>query len=157
AGEPLDARADLFSLGSVLYEMRTGRPAFRGPSTVAVIRRVCDETARPIREVNPDVPEALCRLIDRLHAKKPADRPASDREVADVLAGLLADLQGQGPGALSSSVAPSLPMPRRTVWSRPWRWAAAALVLLVAGLGPGEATGVTDVRGTVIRLFSPEG
>ena len=41
--------------------------------------------------------------------------------------------------------------------SRPWLWAAAALVLLVAGLGLGEATGVTDVRGTVIRLFSPEG
>src|SRR5262249_10781699 len=76
-GEPVDHRADLFSLGSVLYEMCTGRSAFRAPSTVAVIRRVCDETPRPIRAVNPDVPEALCRLIERLHAKKPADRPAS--------------------------------------------------------------------------------
>src|SRR5262249_59609002 len=43
------------------------------------------------------------------------------------------------------------------VLSRPWLWAAAAVVLLVAGLGVGEATGVTNVRGTVIRLFSPEG
>src|SRR5262249_5664332 len=55
AGEPLDHRADLFSLGSVLYEMCTGRPAFRAPTTVAVIRRVCDESPRPIREVNPDI------------------------------------------------------------------------------------------------------
>jgi hypothetical protein len=39
----------------------------------------------------------------------------------------------------------------------PWLWAAAALVLVAAGLGVGEATGVTGVRGTVIRLFSPEG
>jgi serine/threonine protein kinase len=77
AGEAVDARADLFSLGSVLYEMCTGRPAFRAPTTVAVIRRVCDETPRPIREVNPDIPEALCRVIDRLHAKKPPGRAAA--------------------------------------------------------------------------------
>src|SRR5262249_54960342 len=92
AGEPIDHRSDLFSLGSVLYEMCTGRPAFRATSTVAVIRRVCDEAPRPIREVNPDVPHPLCRVIERLHAKKPADRPASAKEVADLLAGLLADL-----------------------------------------------------------------
>src|SRR5262249_10233416 len=40
---------------------------------------------------------------------------------------------------------------------RRWQWAAAALVLLCAGLAVGEATGVTDVRGTVVRLFSPDG
>jgi serine/threonine protein kinase len=92
ACEPIDARADLFSLGSVLYEMCTGRPAFRAPTTVAVIRRVCDETPRPIREIIPGIPEPLCRLIDRLHAKKPTDRPSSAKEVADELTGLLADL-----------------------------------------------------------------
>src|SRR5262249_50554364 len=108
AGEPIDPRADLFSLGTVLYEMCTGRPAFRAPPPVAVIRRVCDETLRPIREVNPDIPEALCRLIDRLHAKKPADRPTSAKELADLLARLLADLNSgrsgepSGPSALQS-------------------------------------------------------
>src|SRR5262249_15251283 len=61
AGEPIDARTDLFSLGSVLYELCAGRPAFRAPSTVAVIRRICDETPRPLREVRPDLPEGLCR------------------------------------------------------------------------------------------------
>src|SRR5215467_4506997 len=91
-GEPIDPRSDLFSLGSVLYELCTGRPAFRAPNTAAVLRRVSDEAPRPIREVNPDVPEALCRVIDRLHAKKAADRPASAQEVADLLAELLADL-----------------------------------------------------------------
>src|SRR5262249_58902617 len=89
---PIAHRADLFSLGSVLYELCTGRPAFRAPTTVAVIRRICDESPRPIREVNPNVPEALCRVIERLHAKKPADRPASATAVADLLEGLLADL-----------------------------------------------------------------
>src|SRR5262245_3785557 len=107
AGEPIDSRSDLFSLGSVLYEMCTGRPAFRALTTVAVIKRVCDETPRPIREVNPDIPEALCQVIDRLHAKKPADRPASAKEVADRLAGLLADLnRGRSGEPSSASVLP---------------------------------------------------
>src|SRR5262249_10585346 len=90
AGQPVDARSDLFSLGSVLYELCTGRPPFRAPSTVAVIRRVCDEAPRPIREVNPDIPEVLCRVIERLHAKKAGERPASATEAADLRAGLLA-------------------------------------------------------------------
>src|SRR5262245_35942565 len=157
AGEPIDTRADLFSLGSVLYELCTGRPAFRAATTVAVIKRGCDATPRPIREVNPDIPEPLCRVIERLQAKKPADRPASAKEVADLLARLLARLQGGGPRApertyvLQSS--PKQPHHSR----RKWHWAAAALFLLAAGLSLTEATGVTDMRGTVIRLFSPEG
>jgi serine/threonine protein kinase len=164
-GEPVDHRSDLFSLGSVLYELCTGRPPFRAPNTAAVLRRVSEETPRPVREVNPDAPGPLCRLIDRLHAKKPADRPASAKEVADLLAGLLADSnQGTSPVPVPGrpSTVPGAPRQagpsdRRAVLSRPWRWAAAALVLLCVGLGLGEATGVTDVRGTVIRLVSPEG
>jgi hypothetical protein len=154
AGEPVDARSDLFSLGSVLYELCTGRPPFRAPTTVAVIKRVCEETPRPIREVNPDTPEPLCRVIERLHAKKPADRPASAQEVAELLAGLLADLNaGRSREPSGTSARP----PRLGGPTRRWLWAAAALVVLGAGLGAGEATGVTDVRGTVVRLFSPDG
>jgi tRNA A-37 threonylcarbamoyl transferase component Bud32 len=155
ADEPIDSRADLFSLGSVLAELCTGRPAFRAPTTVAVIRRACDEAPRPIRQVNPDVPEPLCRVIERLHAKKPAGRPASAAEVADLLARLLADLNGgrsRLPGGASIRQRPARQAgPAR----RSWLWAAAALVLLAGGLG--EATGLTHVRRTVIRLFSPEG
>jgi eukaryotic-like serine/threonine-protein kinase len=156
AGEPIDARTDLFSLGSVLYELCAGRPAFRAETTVAVIRRVCDETPRSIREVNPGIPESICQLIERLHAKKPAERPASAVEVADLLAGLLADLQQ--PNSVSVGHVGNAPG-RQARWKRAprrWLWAGAAVVLL-AGLGFGEATGVTDVRGTVIRLLSPEG
>jgi hypothetical protein len=84
-GQRLDHRADLFSLGSVLYVMCTGRPPFRAATTVAVLRRVCDETPRPIREIIPEVPQALCDLIGRLHAKDPAARPQSAAEVANLL------------------------------------------------------------------------
>jgi WD40 repeat protein/tRNA A-37 threonylcarbamoyl transferase component Bud32 len=155
AGELIDARADLFSLGSVLYELCTGRPAFRAPTTVAVIRRVCDETPRPIREVNPDIPEVVCQVIERLHAKKPGDRPASAQEVAELLARLLADLQQPNSVGHVSNVPAQKARWKRA--PRRWFWAAAALVLVAAGLGMSEATGVTDVRGTVIRLISPEG
>lgn len=51
-GHTVDQRSDLFSLGSVLYTLCTGRPAFRADSTVAVLRRVCDDVPRPIHEIN---------------------------------------------------------------------------------------------------------
>jgi Leucine-rich repeat (LRR) protein len=159
-GQPLDCRADLFSLGSVLYELCTGQLAFRAPTTVAVLRRVSDETPQPIREVNPDMPPPLCRLIEQLHAKKPANRPASAQEVADRLAGLLAELSETHPrrGGLLGILRSAFSAARRAWFGRrPYLWAAAALVLLLAGLGMGEATGVTEVRGSAIRLFFPEG
>jgi serine/threonine protein kinase len=61
-GQPVDARSDLFSFGCVLYAMCTGRPPFRAETTIEAIRRVCDEAPRPIREINPDVPEWLAEI-----------------------------------------------------------------------------------------------
>ena len=95
-GETLDQRADLFSLGSVLYAMCSGRPPFRAANTLAVLKRVAEDTPRPIREIIPEVPEWLCELIAKLHAKNPADRIPSAHEVADLLARRLAELQGPG-------------------------------------------------------------
>jgi hypothetical protein len=147
-GEALDHRADLFSLGSVLYVMVSGRPPFRAPTTLAVLQRVAADTPRPIREIIPEVPEWLCALIARLHAKRPEDRFASAQQVADLLAGSV--------GQVADRPAPKAG--RRPAPRRPWLWAAAAaLAMLLAGLGLTEATGVTEVRGTVIRLFSPQG
>jgi serine/threonine protein kinase len=85
-GEPIDQRADLFSLGSVLYRMCTGEPPFQAASAVAVLESVRADTPPAIRKLVPEVPEWLCDLIARLHAKNPADRPSSAREVADLLA-----------------------------------------------------------------------
>jgi hypothetical protein len=92
-GEPLDRRSDLFSLGSVLYAMATGRAAFRGESSVEVIRRVSDGDPQPVRELNPEAPEWLAEVIERLHAKDPADRFQTAGEVADLLERHLARLQ----------------------------------------------------------------
>ncbi len=92
-GDAVDERADLFSLGSVLYTMLAGHAPFRATTTMGVLKRLCDNTARPIREINPEVPEWLVMMINRLHAKRPADRYQSAQEVADVLERGLASLQ----------------------------------------------------------------
>ncbi|NQV26745.1 MAG: protein kinase [Rhodopirellula sp.] len=92
-GDAVDERADLFSLGSVIYTMLAGHAPFRATTTMGVLKRLCDHSARPIREINPDVPDWLVLLINRLHAKRPADRFQSADEVADLLERGLASLQ----------------------------------------------------------------
>jgi serine/threonine protein kinase len=84
-GEPVDHRADLFSLGSVLYSLCTGREPFPGGSPVVVLRQVSELTPTPIRQINPSVPAWLAAVVEHLHAKRPADRLTSAAEVAEVL------------------------------------------------------------------------
>ena len=90
-GEALDQRADLFSLGSVLYAMLTGRPPFRAADTLAILKRVAEEPPRPIRQVIPEAPEGLCAVVGRLHHKDPAGRFGSATEVAEALSRCLTD------------------------------------------------------------------
>jgi serine/threonine protein kinase/tetratricopeptide (TPR) repeat protein len=84
-GKKLDPRSDLFSFGSVLYALCTGRPPFQAKSTVAVLRRVCDSEPRPVRDINPDVPKWLEKVILGLLQKHRADRYQTAGEVAAVL------------------------------------------------------------------------
>jgi serine/threonine protein kinase/WD40 repeat protein len=92
-GDVIDHRADLFSLGSVLYAMCTGVPPFAGSTALAVLRHVSDETPPPVRSLNPAIPEWLETLIERLMAKAPAARLQSAAQVAALLEGYLAHLR----------------------------------------------------------------
>jgi serine/threonine-protein kinase len=92
-GESVDHRSDLFSLGSVLYAMCTGHSPFRAETFMAVWRRLCIDTPRPIRQTNAEIPDWLAEIIERLHAKEPADRFQSAEEVAELLGRHLAHLQ----------------------------------------------------------------
>lgn len=92
-GGAVDARSDLFGLGSVLYTMCTGRPPFRAENSFAVLRLITDVHPREIREVNPDIPEWLCAIIEKLMAKSPEDRNQSAAEVAELLSACLAHVQ----------------------------------------------------------------
>jgi uncharacterized protein (TIGR03067 family) len=124
-GKPVDLRTDLFSLGSVLYAMCTGHPPFRASGTMAVLKRVCEETPRPVREVNPDIPDWLCAIVEKLHAKRPEDRFQSAKEVADLLAQHLAHLQQPSQVPMPAPVErPPAPVAVR----RRFRWVAVLLV-----------------------------
>ncbi len=95
-GETLDHRADLFSLGSVLYQMAGGRPPFRAANTVAVLKRVCDDTPRPLHDVLPGTPGWLETIIFRLLEKDRQDRYQTAQEVADLLARCQRELERDG-------------------------------------------------------------
>jgi serine/threonine-protein kinase len=136
-GASLDHRADLFSLGGVLYAACTGRPPFRAPTTLAVLHRVCEDTPRDIRELNSDIPDWLVDMIDILLAKDPAERFQSAAEVSELLEQHLAHLENP-----EFVPRPDLVSPRRTHRQRSprrwrlWAW-AAVLLLLVTGAAVG--------------------
>jgi serine/threonine protein kinase len=157
-GTAVDHRADLYSLGAVLYQMATGEPPFESDSPLALLRRVEQEEPIPVRDINPAVPEELDRVIERLLAKDPADRYQSAAEVAELLAHQLATTQ--------PAPAPTLGLPPVRLRSAPLRrrrspaeryWQAAAVVgwgllLLVAGgLVTTEATGRTHLVAALLR------
>jgi serine/threonine protein kinase len=77
----------------VLYAMCTGHSPFRAETFMAAWRRLCMDTPRPIRETNPEVPEWLAEIVEKLHAKLPRDRFQAAEEVSDLLARHLAHLQ----------------------------------------------------------------
>ncbi len=81
----LDVRSDLFSLGSVMYHMATGRAPFRGEDNAEILRQVVSGKARPIRQTEPEIPDWFCQIINSLHAKAPQDRLQSARELCDLI------------------------------------------------------------------------
>ena len=148
-GQTLDQRADLFSLGSVLYQMVAGRPPFRASSAVAVLKRVAEDKPRAIREIIPETPQWLCDIIAKLHAKDPDDRYQSAREVADVLADCEAQLKANARLKDYSRIPRSKqPAAAKSRW---WKWAAAAAVLLAA-----VALTVTEFAGLTHLLRKPQ-
>jgi serine/threonine protein kinase len=149
-GEAVDHRADLFSLGSVLYALCTGSHPFHGSSAMAVLRMVSDEEPMPIRQLNPDVPAWLEAVIVRLMAKSPAERFQSAAEVAALLEGHRVHLRQ--PATSPEAVLPTRECQRRpsrsgfVSWFRqPGRWGVlllpAAVGLLVGFLARTRAAG----------------
>jgi len=85
-GDEVDHRADLFSLGVVLYECLAGKPPFDGKTPLAVLRRVADDAHAPLHQLQPDLPVWFEDVIDRLLVKDPKRRTASALELCAELA-----------------------------------------------------------------------
>ena len=84
-GDPVDARADIYSLGCILYQMLTGEQAFAAESREQMIRRRLHEPPPHVRDVLPSLPRRLDTLIVHMLARSPADRLPSAAEVRDAL------------------------------------------------------------------------
>lgn len=128
SGAIIDHRTDLFSLGAVLYTMCTGRAPFRADNPLAVLKRICEDTPRPIQHVNPDVPDWVCAIVGRMLAKSPADRFQTAAEVAALLQKHLAMVQAGAhvtPTGLKTESLSAMNLHRL------WPWPIAALGILV--------------------------
>ncbi|HEX6851993.1 MAG TPA: serine/threonine-protein kinase [Candidatus Polarisedimenticolaceae bacterium] len=88
-GRTLDARADVFSLGVLSYEILAGRKPFEGTDAVTLAHAIAYAQPLPISKVNPRLPQALDAVAERALAKEPADRFASGREFHEALAACL--------------------------------------------------------------------
>lgn len=84
-GQPVDGRADLFSLGVILYEMTAGQRPFTGESLMTMFRSITEDTPREPLELNPSLPGELSRVILKSLAKDPRNRFSDCRELSEAL------------------------------------------------------------------------
>jgi serine/threonine protein kinase/Tol biopolymer transport system component len=126
SGEQVDYRSDQFSLGSVLYEMLTGKKPFLRKTAAETMSAIIREEPEPATRLRPDLPLPVRWVLDRCMAKDREERYASTRDLARDLSGLRDHLSEASSGALTAS--PARPRPRFSLL------AAAAAVALAASL-----------------------
>jgi serine/threonine-protein kinase len=96
-GAAVDARADLYALGCVLFEMLSGKPPYSGTVQEVLLAHASPETPPVLDPVGVGAPEPLCALVSRLLAKDPAARPGEAKEVAEALRAMALPLPSPGP------------------------------------------------------------
>ena len=85
-GRAVDARSDLYSLGATLYHLLAGRPPFTGPTSVSVVMAHIRAPLVPVATLRPDLPPAVCGIVETLLAKDPAERYATPRDLLRAVA-----------------------------------------------------------------------
>jgi hypothetical protein len=157
-GEPVDGRADLWSVGAMLYHALTGKPPFPGENYNMVIAGILTEPAPRCAELRPDLPAALGATVDRALEKDRDARWSSAREMAAALTSAATSLP---PGALpefelaptivSDAIAPSVRVEPKRGAPSPWLLVGVAGGLVVVG-----ALGLTLLAGLYVGRRSAE-
>ncbi len=130
AGQEVDARSDLFSLGCVLYRMLAGTLPFAAPSTLAYVRALATGGPKSLRELAPEAPPAFADLVMELLASDPAARPPSAADVARRLSAVAA---GQPASRADPPPATVPPTPAGRRRKRALLVASAVALLVVTG------------------------
>jgi serine/threonine-protein kinase len=144
-GKPVDPRTDIYSFGVTCYHMLAGQPPFQGQSPFEVAVQHVQAEPRPLAEIRPDLPPALCAVVHKMMAKRPEDRYQTAREIVQdvthlrdgvvgvtslgeqLLATSLGAIQAAGSSGLTATVPPK---------SRWWlKWAAAGSIVLALAAG----------------------
>jgi TolB-like protein/Tfp pilus assembly protein PilF len=119
AGRSLDYRSDQFSFGSILYEMATGKRAFKKATTPQTLAAIIEDDPEPIRKLNTAVPSELSAIVGRCLAKDPAERYELTGDLARELRAV-----------------PETPSPWRARRRVLWTGAGLLVALLAVALGP---------------------
>jgi Tol biopolymer transport system component len=159
-GKSVDARADLFALGAVLYEMATGRRAFTGTSQASLTAAILTSDPSPIRSLRPVAPMALERLVRTLLVKNPDDRVQTAHDVVLRLRDI-AEESTSGSASVVASIRGRNRRALRTVGlvgalvlaAAAWRW-----VRWAPPPTPPHVVPLTEMRGVErFPTFSPDG
>ncbi len=137
-GKPVDARTDIFALGSVLFEMATGKPAFSGASTAGLIAAILAESRPLAVKAVPSLPRALDRIISACLARNPDDRCHTAVDLARELRWANSDLTEAASAITLRSVSRS--------WIAHASWAAALLAAVVTTVWVASRGASDDLR-----------
>jgi Tol biopolymer transport system component len=166
SGEPLDFRSDQFSLGSIVYEMTTGKKAFQRKTAVETMSAIIREEPEPVGRLRPDLPLPVRWILERCLSKDREERYASTRDLARDLAGIRDHLSEVSSSAEATLAAPGKSRRHAVPLAMAVGLVAAALAaggLVARSLGRKAATAPSFKRLTFRALslanarFAPDG
>jgi eukaryotic-like serine/threonine-protein kinase len=129
-GAAIDARSDLFSFGAVLYEMLSGRRAFRGETTADTISAILKEEPPDLSPTGRDVPPVLERIVHHCLEKDPAARFQSARDIAFALE----SLSTVSPAASALTPIPAIAPTTRKAWLVPALLGVSGILVVAVAL-----------------------